>query len=1044
VTALLFPSEESARFVVTAGLVPEAAFRGGAWTWPAEDGALWLAPDALDRDVANALAAVGVKTARAKRPPHARRIASWLEVFGLRKVPVEELAVVLFELPERASLAPLAGELLRLGCDRLAFGIDEGSTLLRAERPPYYSVLRAVEGDLRAYVPSPRGQERVWTEVGWEHPLASFFVAPGDAIVLVSTRGIRTVEASALTDIYAIVDLALPPGERRALVPVSELPRVIVPLRLARAAAGTPSLWVIREGLWMLERRVASLPDEVVDGLLFAAAESGEILLRARAGSTIELEMDEPYAEHADVAQLFVPLGTALEPPLAAGRIRDLLARDPDEIVWLRRDGGVERMPESAFRPLSELVDYVVEREAPKLVPWIRGSTFAFEAFVGIDATPRDPVPSDAKPARRIDAPRIEPRPRPQEEPRAEAHQPTRSYVNNPAEVPPNEAALALADVERAFVALESPLDAPERTELWKRIALLNEQLGHRHDAALAWARAVWEGADPSTWIEAEERHTPSLATLLALDDPSREHVRAVAVRMLGSVDGSITHDVSLWLDRHEDALDVRTAWLARAALAKLVGGDPLGLARARDRWLAKIHGGLSLERDVPSFMRRVGASRDAAQVELLASKLEALLDRYAKTKRKRSATEADPKLTAAYVQLVVAYGMARLGRGSRAAELAERARRVLPPDPVHEVLAEAYLARIGQVLEGHAAIEPLPAEISAKLAALGKLDRYKADRVRQSSKILEPRERLDPITAYQRGEADPRGSEFADLRGAHDATFIDARIEAILATAATAAPDERARLYDGAMDFFPSLPRDRALASLRALVGRLDDIAHRRRVELLEEALTLAGHFGDASLVASTSAALEAIFVGLDPDTAADVAPLVAVTLRTLRRVGLADEAERLLATLQHASSGRSPKHLVARLHTAAALAFFGDLERARPVFEQALAAADGALPTAERLVLTRALASALGAAPVPYAVAGLDAVQKKLDTVTDNFNTNTHVCVSVVDFMESLVLGYASEELVLDPVAKRLIDEDEYLVRRRIHRDLQTRGRE
>src|SRR5690606_21175235 len=132
-----------------------------------------------------------------------------------------------------------------------------------------------------------------------------------------------------------------------------------------------------------------------------------------------------------------------------------------------------------------------------------------------------------------------------------------------------------------------------------------------------------------------------------------------------------------------------------RVALSELAGGDRLGLARARDRLLARIHRGLSLDRDVPSFLRRAGAGRDAAQIELLAAKLDALLETFDKTKRRRSATEADPKLTSAYVRFVVAYGAARLGRNERAAELRDAALKALPADPIHDVLSRGYVARI-------------------------------------------------------------------------------------------------------------------------------------------------------------------------------------------------------------------------------------------------------------------------------------------------------------------------------------------------------------
>jgi hypothetical protein len=612
-----------------------------------------------------------------------------------------------------------------------------------------------------------------------------------------------------------------------------------------------------------------------------------------------------------------------------------------------------------------------------------------------------------------------------------------------------NAAAEELSAIEKDFLKLDVPADDPTRSALWEQMAPLNASLRRGHDASLCWARVVWESGDTAAareaWLAAEQvlSHGASAKTILALDEPSREHVRLLAVQLLAEDDEpslrEIAHDASLWLDRHDDVLDVRSAWLARVSLSKLVGGDRLGLARARDRLLGKIHRGLSLERDVPSFMRRAGATRDAAQIELLAGKLDTLVEAFDKTKRKRSATEADPKLTGAYVRFVVAYGAARLGRTERAAALRDAAVKVLPAgDAIHDVLSRAYVARIGHALEGLPAETPLPAEISSSLNALAKLDRYKVDRVRQFSQVLEPHERLDPIMAFQRGEADPRGPEFAELRGASEPAVVERGVAAIMAKAKASPPDERARLYDGVMDFFPMVPHERAVGHLETLLGNVSDVPPARRVQLLEEALMLAGHFGEELLARKIFSILEPMVASVGPDGAAELAPLASGMLRTLRRFGLRDEAQRLLGALQAAAKGRGTVHLVARLHTAAALAYLGETERARPVFEEALTTLQGDLPMPERLQLTRALARALAAAPIAYAVSGLDQLQKRLEVVTDSFNTNSHVCLSVVDFMEALVLGYASEDLAIDHLARRFLDDDEYLVRRRIHRDL------
>ena len=54
------------------------------------------------------------------------------------------------------------------------------------------------------------------------------------------------------------------------------------------------------------------------------------------------------------------------------------------------------------------------------------------------------------------------------------------------------------------------------------------------------------------------------------------------------------------------------------------------------------------------------------------------------------------------------------------------------------------------------------------------------------------------------------------------------------------------------------------------------------------------------------------------------------------------------------------------------------------------------------------------------------------------DKFSTNSHFSLSTIAFMEALVLGYARSDLALGELGRRWLDEDEYLVRRRIHRDI------
>lgn len=1093
---LRFESEEALRFTVTSGLVPEDVLAEAAHTWRDAEGMIVVAPTAsIPAESMKKLSAAGVgKLSSKKRSDGAKAVRCWAELVEPRPVRDldAEIGLVVFLVPDGASMTDLAGELLRLGCDRLEWRATPAGHLLRAASPPYYSLLRAIDDPSislgasaqatngtakaaraaasgarpRAFVPAPKGQDRVWVAIGFEHPLARFLKPEEGSTLFVGPEGFVSLPDGVWNDMYGLVDLRVPGDRTSRTYAPGEPPRLAVKLRLARAGSvAAPALWVLREdAIAKVERLLASLPEEAVRGLLFAACErEGEtvVVIRARPGARASVEIDgEAYRAHGSIANLYLPCEATLEPPLRRDRVRDSLAPDADDVVWLRPAAGsfqIERAPDATFQPLSDWVEYIVDRSAAQLIPWVKSTTFDFAAFVGVDpdfAGPRAEPREEAAPAPKRKK-KSEPEPEParpaartrtvarrEEAPRAEATPLAAATVDL------NAAAEELATIEKDFLVLEVAADDPTRLELWQRMGALNAALKRDLDAALCWSRTLWEDEDATearrAWSKAAGRVAQGAppSSLLALDAPARDHVRALAVGLITGEDEAIrdrSHDASLWLDRHDGVLDVRTAWLARVALSRLVGGDRLGLARARDRILGRIHRGLSLERDVPSFMRRAGSSRDAAQVDLVGAKLDALLSTYEKTKRKRSTLEADTKLTNAYVRFVFGYGNARLGRTERAAELRDSAVRVLPADePLHALLSASFTARIGQALEGLPSETPLPAEISARLNSLAKLERYKVDRIRQSSTILEPHERLDPIAAFQRGEADPRGPEFAELRGVLDPIVIEAAVVAIMAKAKGSESDERARLYDGVMDFFPAIAHDRAVTHLHTILAEVAAIPAPRRVQLLEEALMLAGHFGEEPLARKIFAVLEPLVTSIGADGAAEIAPLASGMLRTLRRFGLREEAGRLLEALQAAATGKAVDHIVARLHTAAALAFLGDVERARPVFDEALVRLGGDLLNPERLKLTRALARALGAAPIGYAIAGLDQLQKKLELVTDSYNTNTHVCLSVVDFMESLVLGYVSDDLTVDHTARRFLDEDEYLVRRRIHTDL------
>ena len=765
----------------------------------------------------------------------------------------------------------------------------------------------------------------------------------------------------------------------------------------------------------------------------------------------------------------------------------------------------VHSVVDRAFSPLSDWVEYLVHRSARELEPWVRSVTFEFESFqsIGVEWTDDPGVPrddrDDTRDRRRIpirsqsslagdeNLPNIRQR---QDTPvPGEVDGLPAIVLTTPATEArnPSHSELALAELERAFLDLDAPADHPDRTGMWLAMARLLADLDRHHEAALCFVRAVWElpgeaaGHVTVEWWRAEARalrgflgtdvelNRLAWLPLLAPDLAQSVPLRAISVHWiavwLASADLAVPvlpdgselepsraiHLIQQWLDANDAALDVRTTWLLRSALAARVGGDPLGLARVRDRILQSLRTGLSLERDVPTFLRFLHQGSgsgigDSVAVAELAARLEALVPLFQETARERKATEASPIATGAYVNLVLAYGFARLGQGDRSQALRQAALDILDTgDSIHGFLAQAYTARIQQAMEGLPPETPLPVELSGMLNQLQRMDQYKVNRLREASVILESQERFNAINAFntfERNKGDARGPEFALLRGMTRTSELAQEIDRLLTLAVQAETmlDDRYRLFDGIMDFLPLLPDARALPALRVIIDRSVSLPVDQRAFVLEEALMLAGYFGREVLADEIAQTLATLVHELPIAAVSSLSTEFARCLRSLRRVGLRERAARLIETLSTLmQAGDDLPSVVARVHLAAGLAYLGDFEQAMPILHNAHAVLD-ALPrdkVMDRIDLIRALAGAWSQCPQEHALAGLGQLAGQLRHITDSFSTNSHFCLSVVAFMEALVLGYARSDLALGEMGRRWLDEDEYLVRRRIHRD-------
>ena len=142
-----------------------------------------------------------------------------------------------------------------------------------------------------------------------------------------------------------------------------------------------------------LNRFVQNADDQLLHRLNFAVGESEgrtvivlQVKQSARQEPPVLILPAVGYRPYLKMPNLFLPVGTDLHPKLRRDVVRKLLADDPDTLVWLAPNerGGFtpESLPETAFRPLSDWIDYVLEHDHEPLQAWVESMRFDFEPFV--------------------------------------------------------------------------------------------------------------------------------------------------------------------------------------------------------------------------------------------------------------------------------------------------------------------------------------------------------------------------------------------------------------------------------------------------------------------------------------------------------------------------------------------------------------------------------------------------------------------------------------------------------------------------------------
>jgi hypothetical protein len=673
----------------------------------------------------------------------------------------------------------------------------------------------------------------------------------------------------------------------------------------------------------------------------------------------------------------------------------------------------------------------------------------------------------------------------------------------------PSEVRKQLDALEVKFRAMPGPLDAPERQALWPALAELNTALGS-DDAAVCWLHALW-GADTTVlrwagrWLQAEARliaqHTqgmarqavtlvpgltgqingPELDRLLQSGDPTTAEARQLVALLLWTVqhkkraprmgDSALTERMNAirqFLEAHDPLLPIRAAWLAWTSLSSLAGGDVLALARARDRLLERLYQqGLRPEQELPTFLRFGGQAlghRFRAIGKWMLEMRELVGKCYERMDRSRL-IPVDRGMTPACLDLIFAFGLARLGEISAAAELQDRAAKLLAKgNAFHQFMLRAYTFRIRQVSDGKVSTGTLPDALLAYLKLKDPSQRHSYDRLREISRIVEPHQRIRWDQDYLAG-TDALSVELARLPKIIGRSPLAAECRRVLADYAEE-PVARARALEAILEQAPRLGEEfaagainRAIAAYDALPPSRDDNGLSLRSALLEKSLFVAAHFDRAEVVHAFVARFQQLLRSQrDAEAPQLFTALAGQCLRGLRKLGMRQEIELLLRQLEELvlkgrkleslrpeDAGKHGETLLALLHLAAGWYDFGKEHDAESVINVARALLlSGPLPTGtipvERANLACTYAATLGHAPLEFAQKRIVELFQKLESVATSWHTTPGYCALQLKLAEAVVLAIVSDNFTHGAEMRCWLDDEEFQIRKRIHADVRA----
>lgn len=1128
----IFPNQDTLQLALTMGIVPPTISLHPTTVGVDAKGQFWAEVVNGPKTMQTGLKRLGVEAHR-QAPGPGRAVSCWFELLPVQRLhslpQITNQTPILFLLDQPQHLTQLVGEMLRLGNDRQSYrwlsrADGQTSVLLRVIGPPFYTLLRALEGSfdigglgqsmpLRAFVEQSL---RVWVEFGFQMPLADKLrVAEGNLLLIGGDGNWQWLDHATFADIYEILqfDLAHVQTDWHSVTPSEKLQ---VPLRLVPGGASDEAqLWVLREEpMEQLDRLVRDTPNRDLAMLSFAVGQLDDqttIVVRTRPSKSPRPELilnGTRYQPYSRIPNLFIPIGTSLQPLIRRDLLREMLAPDPTQIVWLHPSGDTsfvpESLPDAAFQPLTEWVNYVIDRQRTTLSEWIQSTEFDFDSFICKDDEQPDHPKAlnksvDKPPAKknRPTSPQTNVPPPSNETASGKAPilpDPPPPSLPTPDESANNLLRQELASLEAEFVALDGvALDDPRRLAYWPRLGRLNARLGFKSDAMLCRLYVIWEKSEQlqpllQEWLDEEQlTHHPQtlverLNDILAKPLPTPSDVQLIAVSLLTlphypTLENRLRpsmQQIGQFLVKHDSTLCVRLTWLAWLALLEVQGTDVLALARARDRLLQRLfNDGLSPERDMPHFLRFTN-QKDTQHMRQLREWLPRL---HQEALRWGASERQDCSVNHPYIDLIFAFVAARLGDLDFARSLQQQAQtRLGQGDEAEQLLLRVYQYRIQQASVGESTTTLLPTEFRDEIDKLSNKTslrmcppKYAVEKMFEGSRILEPLDRRDPYRRIRRDYMAQLQAQLDDLPDEKDPNRLAKRIQSILQIK-TDDSNFAKLMLEILRKTLPLAPRagETTAVKLLSLLPKTLDAAfkfpetYRQQTEVIEQAMIIAGHFGQANVVGE----LVKRFVELIRSQPIKTRPqaigsTVGACLRTLRKFGLREEALRLLndfeqlllqnSPLSKAASHYDPKTWVevlpSLLHIAVCWLELNETNKAMPVFAETKRILFASLPDSPKerplapsyTALAVVYAQSLTALPPEQSLAASLELFGKLDPLPNTGTPASYFSRLHLQIIEAFACAITNDATLLGASTRRWLEEDEFFVRRRIHRDMQ-----